>query len=59
VAAAWLVCIALNLVIAGYLDVAVRDLVMAVAAYTLAKLSEERAEQEVPATRPLRTPSVA
>jgi uncharacterized membrane protein YphA (DoxX/SURF4 family) len=59
VAAAWLVGIAANLVIAGYLDVAVRDLVMAVAAYTLARLSEERAEQDVPATRPLRAPSVA
>ena len=45
VAAAWLVCIALNLITAGYLDVAVRDLVMAIAAYTLGRLSEVRVEQ--------------
>ena len=43
VAAAWLVAIALNLVASGtFLDVAVRDLVMATAAYTLAKLTEAR-----------------
>ena len=41
VAAVWLVAIALNLVSAGtYLDIAVRDLVMAIAAYTLARLTE-------------------
>jgi len=40
VAAAWLVAIAANLVAAGFLDVAVRDLVMASAAYALARLSE-------------------
>ena len=41
VAAAWLVAIALNLVSSGsFLDVAVRDLVMATAAYTLARLTE-------------------
>ena len=39
VAAAWLVLIALNLVIAGFFDVAVRDLAMAVAAFTLARLT--------------------
>ena len=43
VAAAWLVAIALNLVASGhFLDVAVRDLVMATAAYTLARLTEAR-----------------
>lgn len=36
----WLVLIALNLITAGqYLDVAVRDLVMAISAFSLAKLS--------------------
>ena len=40
VAAAWLVAIAANLVAAGFLDVAVRDLAMASAAYALARLSE-------------------
>jgi len=40
VVAAWLVLIALTLILSGsYLDVAVRDLVMAIAAYTLAKLN--------------------
>lgn len=40
VVTAWLVCIALNLLVSGhYLDVAVRDLAMAMGAYTLARLS--------------------
>ena len=43
VAAVWLVAIALNLVTTGhYFDVAVRDVLMAVAAYTLARLTEVR-----------------
>jgi hypothetical protein len=43
VAAAWLVGIALNLVAMGaFFDVAVRDLLLAVAAYTLARLTEVR-----------------
>jgi len=38
---AWLVCIALQLIIGGhYFDVAVRDLVMAIGAYTLAQLTK-------------------
>jgi uncharacterized membrane protein YphA (DoxX/SURF4 family) len=38
---AWLICIALQLVISGqYFDVAVRDLVMAMGAYTLAQLTK-------------------
>ena len=49
VAAAWLVCIALNLVSMGaFLDVAVRDLLIAVAAFSLARLTEVR----VSAVRP-------
>jgi uncharacterized membrane protein YphA (DoxX/SURF4 family) len=39
VVAAWLVAIALNLVAARFFDVAVRDLVMAVGAVTLARLT--------------------
>ena len=36
----WLICIALQLTIGGhYFDVAVRDLVMAIGAFTLAKLT--------------------
>ena len=43
VAAAWLVLIALNLLTTGaYFDVAARDVVMAVAAFTLARLEEAR-----------------
>ena len=41
VAAAWLVGIAVNLVTTGhYFDVAVRDVAMAIAAFTLARLTE-------------------
>ena len=41
VAAAWLTAIAVNLVASGhFFDIAVRDLVMATAAYTLARLTE-------------------
>ena len=37
----WLICIALQLIMSGhYFDVAVRDIVMAVGAYTLAKLTQ-------------------
>src|SRR5512132_4276162 len=44
IVSAWLVGIALNLLTTGqYFDVAVRDLVMASAAFSLAKLSEARA----------------
>lgn len=43
VAMVWLVLIAANLVSTGaFLDVAVRDLEMAIAAYTLARLTEAR-----------------
>ena len=38
---AWLICIALQLLVGGhYFDVAVRDLVMAVGAFTLAQLTK-------------------
>ncbi|MGE0022007.1 MAG: hypothetical protein AB7S70_00030 [Hyphomicrobium sp.] len=39
-AAGWLSVIAVNLVIAGFFDIAVRDVVLAVAAFTLARLTE-------------------
>ena len=46
VVAAWLVAIALNLLSTGrYLDIAVRDLVMSVGAFALAKLEELRLQQ--------------
>jgi hypothetical protein len=50
IAAAWLVLIAVNLVTMGLFDIAVRDLAMAVGAYTLARLAELR--HEVPAALP-------
>ena len=51
VAAAWLVAIAVNLVTTGqYFDIAVRDVLMAVAAYTLARLTEVREAAAIGAT---------
>ena len=49
VASAWLLGVAANLVAAGLYDVAVRDVVMALAAFTLARLAEAR--EEAPAFR--------
>lgn len=44
---AWLICIALQLIIGGhYFDVAVRDLVMAIGAYTLAQLTKMQPEKQ-------------
>ena len=48
VVAAWLVGIALNLLLAGYYDIAVRDLVMAVGSWSLAHLAA--AHVHAPAT---------
>jgi len=42
VASAWLLGVAANLVGAGFYDVAVRDVVMSLAAFTLARLAEVR-----------------
>jgi hypothetical protein len=42
VASAWLLGVAVNLTAAGFYDVAVRDMVMALAAFTLARLVEVR-----------------
>jgi hypothetical protein len=42
VASAWLIGVAANLLLAGFYDVAVRDVVMAIAAFTLARLAEVR-----------------
>jgi uncharacterized membrane protein YphA (DoxX/SURF4 family) len=47
VASAWLFGIAANLVAGGFYDVAVRDVVMSLAAFTLARLTEVRAEAPV------------
>jgi hypothetical protein len=47
VASAWLLAVAANLATAGFFDVAVRDVVMSIAAFTLARMAEAR--QEAPA----------
>lgn len=44
VASGWLLAVAVNLVLGGFYDVAVRDVVMALAAFTLARLAEVRQE---------------
>ena len=49
IAAAWLVLIAINLLTLGMFDIAVRDLAMAVGAYSLARLAELRQESPVEA----------
>ena len=58
-AAVWLTAIAGNLILSGSLDVAVRDLAMAVGAYTLARLAELQ-ETAVAAEHPRKAaPSLA
>ena len=53
VIAAWLAAIAVGLILSGkYYDVAVRDLVMALGAFTLARIAEMRA---MPSLRPATT----
>jgi hypothetical protein len=47
VASAWLILVAVNLALAGYFDVAVRDVVMAIGAFTLARLTELRQEMRL------------
>ena len=54
VAMVWLCCIALNSVAGGFFDIAVRDIEMAIAAYTLARLTEV-AEAAVRAAVPARS----
>jgi uncharacterized membrane protein YphA (DoxX/SURF4 family) len=53
IVAAWLVGISLNLLTTGqYFDIAVRDLVMACAAFSLAKLSEARQPERAGLAQP-------
>jgi uncharacterized membrane protein YphA (DoxX/SURF4 family) len=53
---AWLIGIAINLVTTGmFYDVAVRDVEMSLAAFTLARLSEVRQRSEASLPAPLRT----
>lgn len=56
VVSAWLVAIALNLVTHGrYFDIAVRDVVMAVGAFCLARLAEAREKETAPGRATVRT----
>ena len=45
VASAWLLLVSVNLVLGGFFDIAVRDVVLAVGAYTLARLMEVAREE--------------
>ena len=47
VASAWLLLVSINLVLGGHFDVAVRDVVLSIAAFTLARLIQVRDEFEV------------
>jgi uncharacterized membrane protein YphA (DoxX/SURF4 family) len=51
VASAWLALVAVNLVLGGHFDVAVRDVVLAIAAYALARFEQVR--QTIPASAPV------
>ena len=44
VASGWLLAVAANLALAGFYDIAVRDVVMSLAAFTLARLAEVAAD---------------
>ena len=61
VASAWLLLVAVNLTLAGYFDVAVRDLVLSVGAFMLARLIRVKGEAESaePAPARVRHASVA
>lgn len=60
VASAWLASIALSLVTGGlFLDVAVRDLEMAIAAFVLARLTEAREAAVARTTSPASVPASA
>ena len=52
VASAWLLLVAINLVLGGHFDIAVRDVVLAVAAYALARFEQVR--EATPATASVR-----
>lgn len=59
IAAAWLCLIAVNLVTLGMFDIAVRDLAMAVGAYTLARLAALRETGAEAAPHPTHGAAVA
>ena len=60
IVSAWLTLIALSLIVSGhYFDIAVRDLVMAVGAYTLGVLSETLEKSRAGAVTPAEDPVAA
>ena len=54
-ASAWLLLVAGNLALGGFFDIAVRDVVLAIGAFSLARLMEVRIEQELPETTAVRS----
>ena len=52
VASAWLLLVAGNLVLGGHLDIAVRDVVLSISAFTLARLVQVRDQFEVHEMKP-------
>ena len=50
VASAWLILVAINLVLGGHFDIAVRDVVLAVAAYALGRFEQVREATPAPAS---------
>ena len=60
IASAWLLLVAVNLAIGGFFDIAVRDVVLAISAFTLARLRTLQ-EDESPsvATAPATAPTMA
>jgi hypothetical protein len=51
-ASAWLLLVAVNLVLGGHFDVAVRDVVLSISAFTLARLIQVRDQLEIREMRP-------
>ena len=56
VASAWLLLVAVNLALGGYFDVAVRDVVLSIGAFTLARLIQVRDQVPVGGTSPASVP---
>ena len=52
VASVWLLLVAGNLLLGGHLDIAVRDVVLSISAFTLARLIQVRDEFDVRETKP-------
>jgi hypothetical protein len=52
VASAWLLLVAVNLTLAGYFDIAVRDVVLSIGAFSLARLIQVRDHVDVTEATP-------